>query len=395
MLRISNHRSLSRYNHRSRSYQSASPPPSAGESGFKALRMRLREAAHQADAGQLAELRRSALYKECYEWGRRQAQAASRSTGPRSADLGARNAAAVQTICYALDAFVDFSRHYDVQATPEDCSVPSTAADIEHAFLKQIRSTHRDKLLSKFRESLRANSEQRRAAVLSAIDGTLLDRLGAAGIIPTAGDLDETKAWRRQSDPALALNEAELLALVDYLNSATGTFNVVNGAAIASAYYGEHALHSRIGVFSAALAGAISKLCDHPFFARRDIICYKGLRLNSLDAPFRLAVLEEACAKGGLVAFPNVLSASCDPEHSYARKKFEDGYTLECMITMRRGFYADPFHDVDTMGEQEILGPARQRFRVTGKSSFKVFDWGGEKPQELDVARYELTPAMQ
>jgi hypothetical protein len=307
----------------------------------------------------------------------------------------ARNAATVHTICYALDALVDFSRHYELPSAQCASGAPdaATAQELEREFLRQIRSAHHRHLLSQFHDSFQANSGERRVAVLSALDDQLTDKLHAAGVISVAGMTTEIRALRARSDPTKMLNEAELLAVVDYLNSATGTFNAVNGAAMASAYYGEHALQARISVFSTALASAIAKLCDHPYFGRRDIVGYKGIRLNGLDSPFRLAVLSEASAKGGLVAFPNVLSVSADPEHSYARKKFGEGYTLECMITMRRAFYADPFHDASTMGEQEILGPAHQRFRVSGKSSISVFDWSGHKPQEVEVDRYELTPA--
>lgn len=394
MLRLSNHRSKSCYAGHSRNYQSASSNRSQDDTSFHTLKMRVREAACQTGTDKFAELRQSAVYGECYEWGRRQAQVAARKASGLVTDTAARDAAAVQTICYTLDAFVDFSRHYDSPAVADSRTGKQEQGKLEQLFLRQIRSTHRHNLLMQFHASLRANSDERRAAVLSALDRSLLDKLAAEGVISLSGS-DRKDARRSPTHLAVTLNEAELLALIDYLNSATGTFNVVNGAAIASAYYGEHALQARVGVFSATLASAIDKLCEHPFFARRDIVCYKGIRLGALDAPFRLAVLDEACTNGGVIAFPNVLSASGDPEHSYARKKFEEGYTLECRLTMKRAFYADPFHDTSTMGEQEILGPAKQRFRVSGKSGFKVFDWSGETPQEVDVARYELTPLAQ
>jgi hypothetical protein len=399
MLRYCNQRSKSCYGQRNRHYQSATSTPASNDQPLHALKLRIRAAAHQSDAGPLGELRQSSLYQECYEWGRRQAQAATRNGAPETLLANARNAATVHTICYALDALVDFSRHYELQSARSGSGASgasgvtdaAAAQELESEFLRQIRSTHHHHLLAQFHDSFRANSAERRAAVLSALDCKLTDKLQAAGVISMAGMASEVRALR--VDPTKTLNEAELLAVVDYLNSATGTFNAVNGAAMASAYYGEHALQARISVFSTALASAIAKLCDHPYFGRRDIIGYKGIRLNGLDSPFRLAVLSEASTKGGLVAFPNVLSVSADPEHSYARKKFGEGYTLECMITMRRAFYADPFHDASTMGEQEILGPAHQRFRVSGKSSISVFDWSGHKPQEVEVDRYELTPA--
>lgn len=392
MLRLCRQRSNSVNRYPTRRYTSAPVSKSADDTIFRSLRIRLHQAVSQPGADALHDLRQSPVYKECYAWGQRQAQLAARKSPSDRLGTEARDAAAVQTICYALNAYIDFNRHYEVSASSTEYSSLHDGRYVEQTFLKQIRSRHRNNLLERFQESLHENPEDRRIAVLSTLDIHLLNKLRSEGVISLPGLDEEVQTWQTQLKPSLALNEAELLALVDYLNSATGTFNVVNGAAIASAYYGEHSLQPRVGVFSTALSSAIAKLCEHPFFARRDIVCYKGIRLSGMDAPFRLTALETACAQHGLIAFPNVLSASCDPEQSYARKKYEEGYTLECKFTMRRGFYADPFHDTSTMGEHEILGPANQRFRVTGKSSFKVFDWSGEIPQEVDVDRYEMAP---
>ncbi len=385
MLKLCSHRTKSYGNHGSRGYVAYSREASP----LQTLTVRMREAADQPGTAKLAELRQSGLYQEIYEWGRRQAQIAARRSVADRNDSAARNAAAVQVICYTLDAYLNFSSYYEAAPSPLPGSDLSHDRGIEQSLLTQIRPHHHSNLLHQFHESLKINSDERRIALLSSLDARLRDKLRGEGMV-TGADLQASKSF---SDPQHALNEAELLAVVDYLNSSTGTFNAVNGAAIASAYYGEKSLNPRISVFSTTLNSAITKLSEHPYFARRDIVCYKGIRLGGMDSPFRLAALNDAYNRQGLIAFPNVLSASCDPEQSYARKKYEEGYTLECMITMRRGFYADPFHDPKTMGEHEILGPANQRFRVTGKSSFPTFDWYGEKPTEVDVERYVMVPA--
>jgi hypothetical protein len=394
MLKYLGYRSKKPVNSHSRSYHSVPPERSPGETRLKALRMKIRASAQHLNETTLSEIRTSDLYQEVYEWGKQQADAVCRHGITGTADASARNAATAYTICYAVNSLVSFSHHYQSDLPTLSASTAACGTNIEEAFLKQIKPAHRSKLLLKFQESFHANSDQRRAAILSALYPELVSKLSAEKIISATGIAKAMRSSDKPQDLARTLNEAELLTIVDYLNSSTGTFNAVNGAALASAYYGEHLLALPVSLFSAALGSAIEKLCDHPFFARRDIVCYKGIRLTGIDSPFRLATLNGAYANGGLVAFPNVLSASCDPEQSYAKKKFELGYSLECMITMRRAFYADPFHDIETMGEQEILGPANQRFRVTGKSTFKVFDWRGATPEEVDVDRYELRPAM-
>jgi hypothetical protein len=60
------------------------------------------------------------------------------------------------------------------------------------------------------------------------------------------------------------------------------------------------------------------------------------------------------------------------------------------MITMRRGFYADPFHDTQTMGEHEILGPAGQRFRVIDKDMIEIGN--PEFGSRVEIERYKMDP---
>ena len=67
------------------------------------LKIHISEAVADGGRKRLQALRDSDLYHECYEWGKRQAITASTSTDG-SQHTGARNAAAVHTNCYALDA---------------------------------------------------------------------------------------------------------------------------------------------------------------------------------------------------------------------------------------------------------------------------------------------------
>jgi len=389
MLRLSKAVGGTRPQRPTRGYRTNASPNGADQH-ITALKVRIREKALTGTTQQLVALRHSDLYRECYEWGKRQALAASSGT-TSSQHSGARNAAAVHTICYALDAYVDFSKRYD--ATMPTLSVRSTSGtpNLASVFLKQISPQHKEDLLTKFRATFLANDEERQSALMSSLDTQLSERLIADGVIDRRDARATHDAIQSKQSFINGLNEAELLAVLDYLSSSSGTLNMVNGAAMAKAYYGEPALQSCVSVYSAMLNNAINKLCVHPWFARRDIVVYKGIRLTTLDEPFRTAMLREAHQNKSCVSFPSVLSASCDPNSSYARTKFSEGYTLECVITMRQGFYADPFHDTQSMGEHEILGSAMQRFRVTGKSSTLVSDPNTGSEQEID--RYLLQPA--
>ena len=388
MLRLSKPAGAVRSQRPTRGYQT-NAPTTGEDQRITALKMRIRQAAYTGSSSQLLAVRNSDLFQECYEWGKRQAISTSNSSMD-SQHQGARNAAAVHTICYALDAYVNFSMRY--AATPLTGAAGSTQdkVKLDQVFLQQIRKPHKEDLLAKFHSTFQANDEQRQRALMSSLDPKLADQLIGDGIVRRPSAPATNTASTQQLAPTSGLNEAELLALLDYLSSSSGTFNMVNGAAMAKAYYGEPALQACVSVYSTMLNNAINKLCSHPWFGRRDIEVYKGIRLTTLDEPFRTAMLREAHRTNGSISFPSVLSASCDPNSSYARTKFTEGYTLECVMTMRRGFYADPFHDTQSMGEHEILGPAMQRFRVEGKSSVLVSDPSTGSEYEID--RYQLQP---
>jgi hypothetical protein len=297
----------------------------------------------------------------------------------------------VHTICYALDAYAGFVERYDASPITISERCKTNPAELEQTFLSQIHSNHRRNLVEQFHATFQANDNERQGALLSALNPELRAKLSANGVIRSSVRAEPGRAIGGFDPKKQGINEAELLALLDYLSSGTGTFNVVNGAAMAKAYYGEPVLQSCVNVFSTALASGINKLCEHPWFGRRDIVVYKGIRLTTLDEPFRMAMLKEAHERNGLVSFPSVLSASCDPNNSYARTKLSEGYSIECVITMRRGFYADPFHDTQTMGEHEILGPAQQRFRIVGKDAIIIGN--PESGSDVEIERYKLSPA--
>ena len=106
------------------------------------LKMHISEAVADGGRKTLQALRDSDLYHECYEWGRRQAISASTSSDG-SQHTGARNAAAIHTICYALDAYTVFATRYE--ATPISLNQRSTQGqtDFEQAFTQHFKKTMR------------------------------------------------------------------------------------------------------------------------------------------------------------------------------------------------------------------------------------------------------------
>lgn len=328
----------------------------------------------------LHQLRRSPLYETVWQAGSTPGNMAANDT--QAARNHERLKAEAFTTCHALDAILKLSDAYQFRLTTRSQETIS-----ERDFFEQITPAHAKRLIGDFQQTWAKNDETRQAAIVSALSAESVARLDLS---PSAAHRDLGTSWG--AIPARQqLATSELLALVDYVNSRTGIFNAVNGAAMAAAYYGDRTLSGLMTVYSSALNGAVAKLCAHPYFGRTDIVTYKGVNLRNPSGRFRLDALEQAIGTGKLIAFPNVLSTTADPEQSYAAQKYFDGYTIECRIRMPKAFYADPFHDVMTMGEQEVIGPAGQRFVVTEKQTVAMFQWASGRDEEVD--RYHLEPA--
>jgi hypothetical protein len=327
------------------------------------LKQAIRSASIETDpVPKLRQLRQCALYEEV--WQASNAPVHTAQPDPEATRLHQRLAAEAFTICHALDAITRLSDAYRLTLSPRvrragDNSNGAREVN-DHRFLEQITPEHTKKLIADFHRSWGKNDEIRQAAILSALAPESAARLE---LTSRAAHREHAQAWGT-TPPGQQLTTSELLALVDYVHSGTGTFNAVNGTAMAAAYYGDTSLSGLMRVYSTALDGAIAKLCEHPYFGQADIVTYKGINLKNPSGRFRLEALEAAIGTGKLVAFPNVLSSTADPEQSYAVQKYFQGYTMECQVRMEKAFDADPFHDEMTMGEKEVIGPAGQRFVV-------------------------------
>ena len=341
----------------------------------------------------LHEVRASATYYEVIAM-IKEARNTIRSNNKTCIDPEARTAAAAHTICHAFDAIIELSKSYElsiVTRKPLIKGEDKVAAEInDSAFQKQIMPAHEAHLMSQFRSSWKKNNEQRQAAIFSVIHPEVAAEIG---LTPHKTQAEISRMWGPISPDKLLL-KSELLALIDYVNSTTGTFNAVNGAAIADAYYGQNLMNNLTQVISTALVGSINKLTEHPYFGKTDIKVFKGINLsNDAASLFRYEALKAAVGSGKIIAFPQVLSASSDPLQSYACSKHDQGYNVECEMTMESACYVDPFHDNRTMGEHEVLGKPGQKFIVTGRYSVTtaVAEQGGLS----EIDRFVLEPAKK
>ncbi len=346
----------------------------------------LRELKKQPNMVQpLRELRHSPCFKQLLDWKRQQYQAI-RYPGNLCNDPHARNAAGAHALDYAVEAVANLSYGYALTLRPRQADDKHDAQTRERAFLNHIRPERASRLRKDFLASWHANSTERQAALLSAMGPSVATKLG---LPVTDRQLDMMQAWG-PIPASHRLTEAEVLAVVDYVNSETGTFNAVNGAAILAAYYGESTLQECIATFTETLDRAIEKLCQHPFFGRHQIVTYKGINLSNESGTFRYAMLEAALGNGKVIAFPNVLSATAVASESYAVTRYDLGYTVELQIKMPIAAYMDPFHDITSIGQQEIVAPRGQKCIVARKEAIQVFSLRVGREETID--RYVLEP---
>lgn len=361
---------------------------SKSNSSLEQLQLTLKKAGETANPMPvLRQVRVSPLFREVLEMVE-QAREAAHDHDAVHLSPDARMAAAGHAICHAVDAVADMAEHYELSLTVHRRHGKSADAEAnERSFMDQIKPKHVDELRHEFSRSWGANNSVRQAAILSALAPEVAQHFGLTG---HAEHRELARAWGPIA-PDRQLRGSELMALLDYVHSQTGTFNAVNGSALVQAYYGDKLLAGMTEVFSAALNGAIVKLSLHPYFGKTNITTYKGVNLTSPSGPFRQAMLEAAVGTRKLIVFPQVLSATSDPRRSYAVTKHHEGYFLECEIVMAHGFDADPFHDVNTMGEKEVLGPAGQKFRVMSKQSVEIPN--PETAGSSVIERFLLEPA--
>lgn len=288
-------------------------------------------------------------------------------------DPNARTAAAGDTLCHAIAGINDMATKYDLKITshsrqrrrPDVTDEPNA-----RAFMTQIKPCHVQDLKESFSETWLANHVEGQAAILSVLSPEVAADLGLRA---RPEHVELARQWGA-IPPEQQLSEAELLALVDYVHSHTGTFNAVNGAAIAGAYYGEKVLPSITKVFSAMVTSAVLKLIDHPYFGKTNVKAYKGINLSGDSGPFRIAVLEAAIRDGNPIFFPQIISATSDPSQSYAATKYHLGYRHECEIWLLKAANVDCFHTVHTIGQMEHIGLPGAIFIVIACDAIEVID---------------------
>lgn len=268
----------------------------------------------------------------------------------------ARQAAQAGTLINALLETCCYLKKYN----------PGTTGD---ALLHCIAPQHRLMLINSFQASFESADEKNKVNLLAAIEQGTLEKIG----MQPAPLLQQQALQKKAASAAKKfLNESELLALIDYVNSATGIFNIVSAAGRAEAYYGIDFFQRVIVVYVETLNSALNKLYSNTDFSKHEIIMFKGIHLGRLEGLFNRAHLENSYHQGSLIAFPHPVSGTIDIDESYANTKYDRGYQHELMLTIPVAADVDAFHDTQTRGQKEIIAPAGLRFIVTEKYQREV-----------------------
>lgn len=268
----------------------------------------------------------------------------------------ARQAAQAGTLINALLETCCYLKKYSLGTTGD-------------SLLHCIEPQHRQMLIHSFQQSFESADEKNKLNLIAAIEGGTLEKIG----IQPAPLLQQQALQKQAASSAKKfLNESELLALIDYVNSATGIFNIVSAAGRAEAYYGIDFFQRVIAVYAVTLNSALDKLYSNTDFSKHKIVMFKGIHLGRLEGLFNRAHLENSYHQGSLIAFPHPVSGTIDIDESYANTKYDRGYQHELTLTIPLGADVDSFHDTQTRGQKEIIAPAGLRFVVTEKYQREV-----------------------
>ena len=290
-----------------------------------------------------------------FNWAKSQLNLASQQSLSISC-IPSRQAAKAGTLISALLESCCYLKKYN----------PGTIGD---TLLNCIEPQHRLMLINSFRASFESADSQSKLNLISAIDDGVLKKIGIY-----SDPLLQQQATNKKSSAVTKkyLDESELLALIDYVNSSTGIFNIVSTAGRAKSYYGIDFFQRVIQIYVETLNSALDKLYSNIDFNKHDIAIFKGIHLGRLEGRFNRAHLENAYHQGSLIAFPHPISGTIEANESYANTKYDQGYQHELTLTIPIGANVDPFHDTQTRGQKEIISPAGLCFTVYEKYQREV-----------------------
>jgi len=234
-----------------------------------------------------------------------------------------------------LSSMDQFFAHYDV-------SIPGVSLEVA------IHPSHRDALIHDFRESWFSMNAEDRKALSEVISEKTFHQLGI-----TLNVSEKQHAAQKGLSIAPQLSMAHCLALLDYANSSSGSFNATNNSARLWHYYGVDTLAKITASLYEPFCEALRILENYPAFCYEGS-AYKGLSIANPAGNFRLSCMQAGmplhCAHG--------ISATSRREKNYASSSnIWSTRDMQLTFVHSRGIKIHLFNDVTSRDQMEIIIP--------------------------------------
>ena len=258
----------------------------------------------------------------------------------------------------SMDQFFD---HFDICA-------PDMSLEVA------INPQHRQALIEDFRESWTSMTPEERKMLIEVIDDHVLDQFGI-----TLNPEEKYLAQASASHIAPRLNTAHCLALLDYANSHSGSFNATNNSARIWHYYGNDTLAKITATLYDPFCEALRILEHYPNFFYEGP-AYKGLSVANPAGGFRMscmqAGMELKCAHG--------ISVTQDQKKNYASSSnLWSTRDMQLTFVHSRGIKIHLFNDATSRDQMEVIIPAGRQLKFLSPSEIdraKFKDNGGPWP---------------
>jgi len=240
-----------------------------------------------------------------------------------------------------LSSMDQFFAHYDV-------SIPGVNLEVA------IHPSHRESLIHDFRESWVSMNPEDRRALIGVISEKIFYQFGI-----TLNASEKQHAIQKGLNIAPQLSMAHCLALLDYANSNSGSFNATNNSARLWHYYGIDTLAKITTVLYEPFCEALRILEHHPTFCYEGP-AYKGLSIANPAGNFRMSCMQAGmplhCAHG--------ISATSKREKNYASSS-NIWSTRDVQLTFvhSRGIKIHLFNDETSRDQMEIIIPEGRQLK--------------------------------
>lgn len=270
----------------------------------------------------------------------------------------------------SMDQFFD---HYEV-------SIPDVSLEVS------INPSHRESLSHDFRESWVSMNPEDKMNLIEVISEKTFHQFGI--ILNTD---EKQHAMQKGATIATQLTMAHCLALLDYADSKSDSFNATNNSARLWHYYGVDTLLKITATLYGPFCEALRILENYPAFCYEGP-AYKGLSIANPAGNFRMSCMQPGmplhCAHG--------ISATIKREKNYASSSNNhSNRDMQLTFVRTRGIKIHLFNDVTSQDQMEIIIPEGRKLKFLSSQDIdrtRFKDNGGLWPTYYCA---EILPGLQ